>query len=285
MSPSRFRRFLQGLKPGEIGFCIASIGAVSAGLLTYAAVGDRDRRREARAAARWRHELRHVERLVNEGAPLEGLSAIKWQLRAIRQEAEQEGVADATLPELADEWLRRRNRGEADALEIDIRRLRLKRFWHSIENAVQLHRSLDNLQGEQGDAGDNSGGDRLPSSAEPVLRELLSGGMEKRDANDRLCQKTLVFLERLDQACCRNHPACDWKRDRPSFYGFIRKEVGVAEDWPTDQTNEEDFSADAPAMNTAAFAREYLRTPDSRVSRAFEERDRALATRGRRPDR
>jgi hypothetical protein len=39
-----FRAFLQGLKPGEIGFCIASVGACSATLLASNKIEDGSRR-------------------------------------------------------------------------------------------------------------------------------------------------------------------------------------------------------------------------------------------------
>ncbi len=41
-----FRAFLQGLKPGEIGFCIASFGGISATLLARKSLSDEAKQRE-----------------------------------------------------------------------------------------------------------------------------------------------------------------------------------------------------------------------------------------------
>ena len=43
-----FRAFLQGLKPGEIGFCIASFGGISATLLARKSLADETKQRERR---------------------------------------------------------------------------------------------------------------------------------------------------------------------------------------------------------------------------------------------
>ena len=99
-----FRSFLQGLKPGEIGFCIASVGACSATLLAHNKIEDgeaplgcergslastpssagRKRSEEARQAE-WRRSLSHVDRLVSEGGVLGGLSTIKFYRARLRE--------------------------------------------------------------------------------------------------------------------------------------------------------------------------------------------------------
>ena len=53
--------------------------------------------------------------------------------------------------------MRRRNAGEKGALEIEATRLRLKRFWHSIENAASYRM------------------ERRGAAAAPVLKELFGG--------------------------------------------------------------------------------------------------------------
>ena len=186
---SRFRHFLQGLKPGEIGFCIASVGACSALLLASNKVAQHAERRQAAERSEYVRAQQHVDRLVSEGAPLEGLSTIKFYRAHLREEAKQRaGVLDPTPDELCDEWLRRRNRGDARALQVEAARLKLKRFWHSIEHAVRQQE----LRGVSAAA-------RGARAEEDILRDLLAGGMDKTQPNDRLILKTIMFLERLDR--------------------------------------------------------------------------------------
>ena len=261
---SRFRVFLQGLKPGEIGFCIASVGAISALLLASNKVANGAEKRRAGALAELRRSQRHVDRLVSEGAPYEGLGTIKYYHAQLRGEARRVGVEDPTADELCDEWVRRRRRGDMEALKVELTRLKLKRFWHSIEQATQQHQKHQRQYGGGGDAAECN-------AAEPVLKDLLGGGMGKDQANDRLVLKTLMFLERLDLACCRNHPKCVWDRDAPSFYGFLRRSADVPADWPGPFSNEEDFGEDAPPMDSPEFARLYNAVPRSRLALRMHE--------------
>eukprot|EP00041_Stephanoeca_diplocostata_P016102 m.313530 g.313530 ORF g.313530 m.313530 type:complete len:221 (-) comp20256_c1_seq19:3408-4070(-) len=149
MSKTRtFREFLQSLKPGEIGFVIASFGATSALILTSNSIFQASKQREVAAHKEWRKVTAHVEHLVSEGTPVEGLSTIKFYQSRLREEARDLlGIEDATTDEICDEWVRRRNKGDREALEIEHVRLRLKRFWHSIESAaeygVQHHQTIN----------------------------------------------------------------------------------------------------------------------------------------------
>ena len=266
-SASRFRLFLQGLKPGEIGFAIASVGTVSALLLASNKVAQTEEKRRASVLAEWRRSQRHVDRLVSEGAPYEGLSTIKYYRAALRQDAMRlAGVRDVTADELCDEWLRRRNLGDGKALEVERTRLKLKRFWHSIEHAVAQHAA-------QGVGRGTAGASEAVAAPEHVLQDLLGGGMAKDQANDRLVLKTLMFLERLDLACCRNHPQCVWERDKPSFYAFLRRSASVPPSWPGPYSNEEDFGDDAPPMNSLEFARVYNTVPSSRLAQRMHNMD------------
>jgi hypothetical protein len=106
-----------------------------------------------------------------------------------------------------------------------------------------------------------------------VLKDLLGGGMGKHQANDRLVLKTLMFLERLDLACCRNHPKCLWERDSPSFYSFLRQQYEIPAEWPDDTTNVDDFALDAPPMNSPEHKRLYQSLPQSRVAQMMEKRE------------
>ena len=89
-----------------------------------------------------------------------------------------------------------------------------------------------------------------------------------------LCR--LVFLKRLDQASCRNHPECVWARDQPSFYKFLRQQFAIDPGWPTPTTNVDDFSDTAPPMDSAEYRRLYNATPQSRLARAMGARERRL---------
>ena len=110
-----------------------------------------------------------------------------------------------------------------------------------------------------------------------VLKDLLNGGMGTNQANDRLVQKTLMFLERLDLAACRNHPKCQWERDAPSFYAFLREQFDISEDWPQADTNVDDFSLYAPTMNSKEQKFMYPIVPNTRVAQRMEVRGKRRA--------
>eukprot|EP00041_Stephanoeca_diplocostata_P016104 m.313687 g.313687 ORF g.313687 m.313687 type:complete len:258 (-) comp20256_c1_seq26:245-1018(-) len=230
MSKTRtFREFLQSLKPGEIGFVIASFGATSALILTSNSIFQASKQREVAAHKEWRKVTAHVEHLVSEGTPVEGLSTIKFYQSRLREEARDLlGIEDATTDEICDEWVRRRNKGDREALEIEHVRLRLKRFWHSIESAaeygVQHHQTINSSRSSKRYVPSeiNQQGEHIGTCGGHVLKDLLGGGMGYSEANDRLVLKTLMFLERLDLACCRNHPKCIWERkSSPQWSIFI----------------------------------------------------------------
>ena len=191
-----FRAFLQGLKPGEIGFCIASFGGISATLLARKSLADETKQREKAALAQWQGVGRHVDQLVSQGAPHEGLSTIRFYAARLRGECREAlGIADATNDEVCDEWLRRRDRGCPEALAVEHVRLRLKRFWHSIETAALQRQAMLRTdptlptRAATTTAAHGSGG----SAGRPqdhVLQDLLQGGMDKNQANDRLVHKT-----------------------------------------------------------------------------------------------
>ena len=122
--------------------------------------------------------------------------------------------------------------------------------------------------------GKRGAGSSMDLDSTKVLQDLLDGGMGKTQANDRLVLKTLVFLERLDRACCRNHPKCDWGRDAPSFYGFLRRQYGVPATWPSARTNVDDFTEGAPLMGSAERRAQYNVTPSTRVAQGMEQRER-----------
>merc|ERR1712187_735299 len=68
----------------------------------------------------------------------EGLSTIKYYRHKLRDEAYRKcGFLDYSSDELCDEWWRRRQRGDPEAMQIEHTRLKLKRFWHSLEHAAQ----------------------------------------------------------------------------------------------------------------------------------------------------
>ena len=259
-----FRTFLQSLKPGEIGFVIASVGASSAAVLSISSFFQSADRRKADLRKEWKKMTAHVEQLVSEGTPVEGLSTIKFYQARLREEARvQIGIDDATTDEICDEWIRRRNKGDVDALKVEHTRLRLKRFWHSLESAAQYRtKEMKETTKEQ---------------KSTVLKDLLNGGMGTNQANDRLVQKTLMFLERLDLAACRNHPKCQWERDAPSFYAFLREQFDISEDWPQADTNVDDFSLDAPTMNSKEQKFMYPIVPNTRVAQRMEVRGKRRA--------
>lgn len=258
---SKFRHFLRSLKPGEIGFCIAGVGTCSAALLARSNWASQKQRLEEQRVAEWRKVGEHVDNLVSLGTPLEGLSTIKFYQARLREDAKKAGVEDPTTDEICDEWLRRRNKGDTEALKIEHVRLRLKRFWHSIEAAAS-HR-LGMLRS-------SNGGNIGPGE---VLQDLLAGGMGSAQANDRLVHKTLVFLERLDLACCRHHPKCRWARDAPSFYAFLRAQCDIPAEWPAPDQCIDDFSPDAPKTNSKEHLEKYQRIPPSRVAQAMNARE------------
>ena len=387
--PSSFRLFLQGLKPGEIGFCIASVGTVSASILLRNAFVEKRKEAERREleiqrevakskASEYRQLSQYVDQLVASGAPLEGLSQIKFYRRRLRQQAVKElRTRDVTWQEVDDEWLRRRNAGEKEALEIDAIRLKLKRFWHSIEGVAEFVEAdalreeeerekspmgiavadpssgaLDyHANGTKGafsrrysqrllqagsretadpvEGGSSSGssssssesaapaspatsssgsgtststadntplagsprwtGSRWESSPTPeenILHALLAGGSGKTEANDRLVPKTIMFLESLDRACCRNHAKCVWERDAPSFYSYLRtrhsatgghrpvtrggKPVSrIPKSWPGPYQNDDDFDAGSPPTNSPLY--DERRIPKSRFAQRMAE--------------
>ena len=275
---SRFRVFLQNLKPGEIGFAIASVGTASATVLTLNSFAQASRQKEADRRKEWKKMTHRVEQLVSEGTPYRGLSTIKFYQARLRQEAVQVGVENATHDEICDEWIRRRNKGDEDALKVEHVRLRLKRFWHSIETAAQYRiQQMEAANEEKKTANvtkihaDGNVGNKESESG--VLKDLLGGGMGNHQANDRLVLKTLMFLERLDLACCRNHPKCLWERDSPSFYSFLRQQYEIPMKWPDDTTNVDDFARDAPSMNSPEHKRLYQTVPPSRVAQMMEKRE------------
>ena len=107
--------------------------------------------------------------------------------------------------------------------------------------------------------------------ADSMLAELLSGGVGKNEANDRLIVKTLMFLEPLDKACCRNHPKCVWSRDESSFYRLLRTNSDMPPGWPGPHSNDDDFDADAPPTNSEEYHSSYYRVPPSRLSQCMVE--------------
>ena len=76
---SGFRRFLRTLKPGEIGFVIASLGALSASILTASSLQQAAKQKEYERAQQWKKRIADVKHLVSEGTPVEGLSTIKFK--------------------------------------------------------------------------------------------------------------------------------------------------------------------------------------------------------------
>lgn len=286
-----FRGFLQSLKPGEIGFCIFTAGAISASLLLSNKVRDAKRDHEDFIRSQWRQMVSHVDRLVSEGTPLENLSLLKFYRKGLREKAVHElKLTDVTNDELCDEWVRRRNLGERSALEVEYARLRLKRFWHSIETCCDYHLErtgaavarpgTDSVE-QENDGSTRTTTTRNNSNEKPqpsILHELLSGGSDKHEPNDRLILKTLFFLESLDRACCRAHPKCIWERDQPSFYKFLRREADIdrvlGQQWPGPYSNDDDFDRDAPETNSAAYLGQYCGEPETRLSRGFRGIDR-----------
>jgi hypothetical protein len=270
-----FRKFLQSLKPGEIGFVIASVGVTSASVLTFNSLYQASKQQESDRRKQWKKRIADVKHLVSEGTPVEGLSTIKFYQARLREEARVKlGITDLTSDEICDEWLRRRNIGDSEALKVEHVRLRLKRFWHSIESAAQyriqeLEAPLETTSTHVVKA-ESSETTSVESSN--VLKELLGGGMNRTEANDRLVQKTLMFLERLDIASCRNHPKCVWSTDQPSFYSFLRKQFSIDDTWPSPDTNPDDFTIDAPTVNSPEYKNLYNRTPESRLAQMMEQR-------------
>ena len=260
----KFRKSLQELKPGEIGFFIASIGAVSASIMATSQVRENIRQREENATREWQDMIVHAQKLVHEGCPYEGIARLKFYRAKLRHEVSQIGISDATPSELADEWLRRRNRGDIEAIEIDCIRLRLKRLWHSVENAVKHQEERNQKEGIA-----------LSSmrSGQQTLIEILGGGLGKEQVNGLLLQKTLMFLEPLDKCTCRNHPRCVWDRDCPTFYRYIRKVLDIQSDWPTETTNEDDFRPDAPRSDQEGYTPITQRIPQSRVALAMSKQE------------
>jgi hypothetical protein len=266
----RFRLFLQSLRPGEIGFCIASVGSLSAAILFANRLEQQKLQLEVQKREKFQSLAMHVDQLVGAGTPLEGLSQIKFYRRKLREQAARDlGLVDSSHHEICDEWVRRRNMGDQEALEIEKIRLKLKRFWHSMEGCAKFIE-----ESELDKAGDRP-------SDQTVLTSLLSGGSGKTEANDRLIQKTIMFLETLDRACCRNHPKCDWGRDAPSFYGFLRThgqegsgndQSQISHDWPGPYSNDDDFDEDAPSINSPLY--EQRKAPSSRVSQQMTARHR-----------
>jgi hypothetical protein len=273
----RFRSFLQTLKPGEIGFCIASVGSLSVAILFANRIEQQKLQLLVQKREKFQSLAMHVDQLVGAGTPLEGLSQIKFYRRKLREQVVKDlGLADASWDEICDEWVRRRNMGDQEALEIEKIRLKLKRFWHSMEGCAKFIE-----ESELDEAGDRP-------SDQTVLTSLLSGGSGKTEANDRLILKTIMFLETLDRACCRNHPKCDWERDAPSFYGFLRThgqegsgverypvlsghdQSQIARDWPGPYSNDDDFDEDAPPINSRLY--EQRKVPSSRIAQQMAVR-------------
>ena len=275
---SGFRPFLQSLKPGEIGFVIAALGACSASILTFSSFQNASKQKEYDRRKQWKKRIADVKHLVSEGTPVEGLSTIKFYHARVRDQAKvQFGIDDVTTDEICDEWLRRRNIGDSEALKVEHVRLRLKRFWHSIEAAalyrIQELEATTTTKTKVGKPEPSKTTSSVESSN--VLKELLGGGMNRTEANDRLVQKTLMFLERLDIASCRNHPKCVWSKDQPSFYKFLRKQFSIDETWPSPDTNPDDFTIDAPTINSPEFKKLYNTTPESRLAQMMErQKDR-----------
>lgn len=261
----RFRTFLRDLRPGEIGFCIASVGTISAGLLLSNKISQARAEKEREREREWKKMVRHVDRIVMESTPVVELAKVKYYMRRLRRESglpiEDDGREGHVVPsythhEIADEWVRRRNEGDKDAFDVEQSRLRLKRFWHTVERCVRYH--------QQHRLGDDDKDDDDTS----ILTEVLAGGTGKKDPNDRLVLKTLFFLENLDRACCRNHPKCVWSRDAPSFYSLLRRNAGRSEaSWPGPYANDDDFDPDAPDINTTRYFEQYNAVPDSRLCR------------------
>eukprot|EP00941_MAST-03F_sp_MAST-3F-sp1_P001762 g1762.t1 len=272
-----FRAFLQNLKPGEIGFIIASIGSCSAILMGINSFVQLERDRSERRRMEWEQVAENVKSLVNEGKPISCLARIKYYQARLRNEARKCGIYDATTDEICDEWWRRRNEGDRDALEIENTRLELKRFWHSIERAARVRMKLletsdDKYFNNESDYYDENETSNTSRHEQRVLKGLLCGGTDKNQVNDRLAQKTLMFLERLDLACCRNHPNCVWDVDQPSFYSFLRRQYGIDENWPQLDTNIDDFTEDAPKMNTEEYKKLYSSCPPTRVALEMQKK-------------
>ena len=238
------------------------MGAISAGVLLSNKIAETNRKDEKEKENDWRRLVRHIDQLALNAAPISELANIKYYMRRIRNETREKETSSEeeeafSHEEVADEWVRRRNNGNESALKIERSRLKLKRFWHTVENTVNFHHDST----ESGSSEDEAA----------ILSGLLGGGRGKKEPNDRLILKTIFFLEMLDKACCRNHPKCVWERDAPSFYALLRRNAsrGV---WPGPYSNDDDFDPDAPPINSRLYREMYDRVPDSRLALKMSKR-------------
>ena len=253
------------------------MGAISAGVLLSNKITEANRKEEKEREDDWRRLVRHIDQLALNAAPISELANIKYYMRRIRNETREAAgvkpnVTTNTVEEaekifshdeIADEWVRRRNNGNESALKIERSRLKLKRFWHTVENTVDFHHDSTT---ESGSSQDESA----------ILSDLLGGGRGKKEPNDRLILKTIFFLEMLDKACCRNHPKCVWERDAPSFYSLLRRNARRDEAWPGPYSNDDDFDPDAPPINSSKYNGMYNRVPDSRLALVMSKRKSEL---------
>jgi hypothetical protein len=157
------------------------MGAISAGVLLSNKIKESGLKEEKEKEKDWRRLVRHVDQLALNAAPISELANIKYYMRRVRKEGEENEIF--SHDEVADEWVRRRNNGNEDALKIERSRLKLKRFWHTVESTVNFHHEKnENSQDESA-----------------ILSDLLQGGRSSSEPNDRLILKTIFFLEMLDR--------------------------------------------------------------------------------------
>ena len=158
------------------------MGAISAGVLLSNKITEANRKEEKEKENDWRRLVRHIDQLALNAAPISELANIKYYMRRIRNETRDSAEKIFSHDEIADEWVRRRNNGNESALKIERSRLKLKRFWHTVENTVNFHH----------DSTTESGSSQEESA---ILSDLLGGGRGKKEPNDRLILKTIFFLQ------------------------------------------------------------------------------------------
>ncbi|KNC86497.1 hypothetical protein SARC_01368 [Sphaeroforma arctica JP610] len=242
----RFRGFLKSLGPGEAGFVNACVGLTAFSLAFYRYQLDIQEQRERDAE----QDAESTFYICHKVKPSATLQTMKRYRARLRNEAKELGLEQPiNRDELTDEWLRRRNIGDPEAENINILRLRMKSLLRACVNFLTHH--PEKVHYITGDSQDN------PIGFNPITENEM--------------RKILLYVEPLDQACCRNHPTCNWARDAPFEYNSLREVYKIPRDWPSTYQNEDDFGAKSTPEDDTNYIRISETVPSTRVAQKFHE--------------
>lgn len=125
-----------------------------------------------------------------------------WQQELLIQDSENDNWASI--------WLRKRALGDAEAKQIEYHRTATKASLYLVKNALERNQ------------------DRIHYFHNVLFDDFLTR---------RYVRMFLHVVEPMDRARCLQHKQCDWYRDRPSVYGFLRELYDIKEEHIT----EDDF--------------------------------------------